>query len=520
MSSQMLVADIGTQSLRVTIVDESGEFIKFAQKKYEEPYFSLKDGWAEQNADYYMDILSSLTLGMVKEDPAVFDGVTGMVVVDFRDSTVLLDEDKRPIRPCILWLDQRVTRIPGMKYLRGYEKLLFSAIGMTDTVKFNAERTPSHWYMKNEPENWNRMRYYAPLGAYFNYQITGNLVLSPADCIGHYPINFKKGTWLPKIHPKINVFGIPLDKLPPLVPLASVIGTVTKEFSEKSGIPEGLPLYASGSDKCCETYGNGATQPDIASISLGTACSIDVVDGKYSEPERFLPSYPAPYKGAYDLEVQIYRGFWMIKWYLDNFGCNDIAEAEKEGICVEEYINRKVSEISPGSDGLVLQPYWGPGLKRPNAKGSIVGFSGVHSRYHLFRAIYEGLAFALREGLDAIVKKTHRVPDKIVVSGGGSKSKIMLQILADVFGITVYPTLNPESSTLGGAMSGFLATGVYKTPEEASKAMVKWDEPIQPIKENHEMYNRLYKTVYVRMYPSLAKIYANCKDFFLTNNNE
>lgn len=519
MNHNLLVVDIGTQSLKASIVSSEGEILLFEQIKYEKPYLSPKDGYAEQSADYYMDELSLATNRLFDKSPELMNSIQGMTIVDFRDSSVILDENGKPIRDSILWLDQRITRLKG-KNLKLWEKLLFGIIGMNDTVKYNSERTASFWLMKYEKENWEKMRTYAPLGAYFTQCVTGNLVVSSADCVGHFPIDFKKGKWFFSGHPKYDVFGIPRKALPKLSPVGSVLGKVSPEFSKRSKIPAGIPLYASGSDKACETFGNGCIGKNQASISLGTACTIDVVDQKYSEPETFLPSYQAPYPGSFDLEIQIYRGLWMVTWFLDQFGYEDKVEAQKRNISIEDYLEEKIATIHPGSDGLVLQPYWGPGLKRPNAKGSIVGFSAVHTRYHLYRAILEGIAFALREGLDEIRKKTRTDIDYIVVSGGGSKNRTMLQILADVFGIEVRQSTIVESSTLGGAMSVLLADGTFSSPEKAVEALVKKGETIKPRKGAHKVYDDLYHNVYLKMYPSLKDVYRDIKDFYIDNVGE
>lgn len=515
MNHYILVVDIGTQSLRASIIDAKGNTLCFSKQKYSEPFFSPKKGYAEQNVDYYMDRLCDATNEIDKENHNIMSMVEGMVMVTFRDSSVILDENMKPIRPSILWLDQRVTRNDKMDYLKGYEKALFTLIGMKDTVKYNAERTPSYWLKENEKENWAKMKYYVPVGAYFNYVVTGKLVASTADCAGHYPFDFKNGRWFSKMHPKSDVFSIPREALPELVNVGSLIGYVTEDFAKRSSVPVDIPLVASGSDKACETLGNGCIENDMASISLGTACTIDIVNHKYKEPETFLPSYQAPYQGAYDLEVQIYRGLWMIRWFLENFGENDLAESERQGIPVEEYLNRKIAEIPAGSDGLVLQPYWGPGLKRPNAKGSIVGFSGVHTRFHLYRAIYEGIGFALREGMESIIKRTHKKPKYIVLSGGGSKSVVFCHIIADIFNIPCYRSTTTESSSKGAAISGFLYLKVFDSPEDAIKKMVKSGEAVLPNPRNNEVYDALYKKVYRKMYPSLKNVYDSCKNFYL-----
>ena len=520
MSKKILVVDIGTQSLRASIVDSDKGIVHHVQKKYEPPYFSVKKDYAEQEPNFYLETLSKATKELKEQDAESFSSLSSMVVVAFRDTSVILDADKKPIRPAILWLDQRTAKLKNLYNLKWYEKVLFRLLGMHDTVKYNSMRTPSFWIMENEPENWKRMRYYVPLTAYFNYRMTDNLAVSSADCIGHYPVNFKKGIWFPSWHPKVNVFGIPMESLPPLVKPGETIGKVTAEFSRHSGIPEGLPLLASGSDKSCETFGNGAIDPSVASISLGTACSIDVVSEKYKEPEMFLPSYGTPYPGAFDYEIQVYRGLWMLRWFSEQFGETDLLEAKREGLPVETFLDRKIASILPGSDGLVLQPYWGPGLKRPNARGSIIGFSGAHTRFHLYRAIIEGIGFALREGLDEIVRKTHRMPDHIVVSGGGSRSSLYMQILADIFGLEVRQAENPEMTTIGAAMSAFLAEGVFKTPKEATERFSKTGSIVRPIPKNHEIYDLLYKKVYRHIYPSLKDVYKNCKDFYLLVNKE
>ena len=520
MSKKVLVIDMGTQSLRASLVDSDRGILCHVQKKYDPPYFSVKKDYAEQEPDFYLRTLAEATKELRQSNEKEFLEAEGVVVVAFRDTSVILDADRRPIRPAILWLDQRTAKLKNLYNLKWYEKALFHAIGMYDTVKYNSMRTPSFWIQENEPENWKKMRYYVPLTAYFNFRMTGRLVVSSADCIGHYPVNFKKGTWFPAWHPKVDVFGIPMEALPPLVKPGTVIGTITEEFSKLSGIPTGLPLYASGSDKACETFGNGAIDSTVGSISLGTACTIDVVNDKYKEPETFLPSYGTPYPGGFDYEVQIYRGLWMVRWFSEQFGETDLVEARREGLSVEKFLDQKIASILPGSDGLVLQPYWGPGLKRPNARGSIIGFSGAHTRFHLYRAIVEGIGFALREGLDEIVKKTHRVPDYLVVSGGGSQSSLYMQILSDIFGMEVRQAENTEMTTIGAAMSAFLAQGVFSSPKKATERFSKTTNVYFPNPKNHRIYDLLYKKVYLNLYPSLKDIYKDCKDFYLLVNKE
>lgn len=520
MGNTVLTIDVGTQSLRASIFDTNGDVLAFEQIKYDQPYFSSERGYCEQNADFYLDVLCQATTKIYNKSPELLNNISAISVATFRDSAVILDSEYKPIRPAILWLDQRVVRNPKLKGYSAFYKLVFKLIGMTDAIKYNFERSPSNWIKVYEPQNWKKMKYFAPIPAYLNYKMTGNFVISNSECIGHFPLNCKKGVYFPKNHFKYTTFGMTPESMPKLVKVGSVIGQITEDFSNRSHIPSGVKMYSSGTDKACEVFGDGAIKKNVAAISLGTACTIDVVDSKYKEPEAFLPSYPAPYPNAWAQELQVYRGLWMINWFTENFGQIDKAEADKKGVSLEEHLNEEISKIHAGSDGLVLQPYWGPGLLRPNGKGTIVGFSGVHNRFHLYRAMIEGIAFELKHGLNEIYAKTKTKVDYIVLSGGGSASDVFCQIFADVFGIKCYRSKNKETTSLGCAMSCFLSMGDFKNPQDAIDKMCHKDDEFLPNNKNHMTYNKLYNAVYRHIYPSMKQIYENCKNFYLDEKGE
>ena len=189
-------------------------------------------------------------------------------------------------------------------------------------------------------------------------------------------------------------------------------------------------------------------------------------------------------------------------------------EAEIKDIPVEEILDSKILNIEPGSNGLVLQPYWGPGLKRPNAKGVIIGFSDYHTKMHVYRAIIEGICYALKEGLETIRKRNRlKSVDYIVVSGGGSKNEIICQIVANIFNLKVKRTETFESSSLGAAMAGFLSLGYFSSPEEAKESMVKYSQEFEPEEEAVKKYDYLYKKVYKKIYPKLNRTYSHLKEY-------
>ena len=513
MGKEVLVFDIGTQSIRAAIFDKSGNELESTNETYKVPFLSPKKGDCEQDVNFYVDKIAQLSNILKEKNSKVFESISGVVIVDIRDSSVILDENKKPIRNAILWLDEKRVQLNG-KNFSFFEKLIFKLIGKWTTVVKNSERTPCQWLKVYEKENYDKMKYYIPLGAYFNYKLTDNLVVSSADCIGHFPVNFKTGKYNFKLHPMNSVFGIPPSALVPLVEPGSIIGKITKEFALKSGIKEGIPLFASGSDKANETLGNGSISANTCSISLGTACTVDVCYSKYKEAYKFLPSYKAPYNGDYHLELQVYSGFWLVSWFIKEFVSDEERlDAKKENISIEEFLNRKMDLIPPGNDGLVLQPYWYPALELPDAKGMISGFSFEHNKYNIYRAIIEGIAYCLKAGLSQIVKKTHKKIETIFISGGGAKSDIICQLFADVFNIKVKTNEAKDVASLGGAISGFLAMKEYPSPKEAVRNMVRYNKEFIPNLERHERYNYVYKNIYLKMYKKSKKLSLKAKSF-------
>ncbi|MGI6644683.1 MAG: FGGY-family carbohydrate kinase [Bacilli bacterium] len=503
-----MTIDFGTQSVRTMIFDTKGNILSFEQEKYDQPYFSLERNWAEQDPYYYWEKMKLTTQRTAQKRPELMQNVVGLTLTCFRDSPVILDENYKPLRPAILWLDQR--RVKKLKPQPFWKNLIFGAIGMSSVVYYNRLKTPSYWIEENEPELWKKTRYYVNISTFFNYLLTGELADSPGNQTGHYPINFKKQTWYKENSLK-NIFNVSPEKLCRIVRQGDVIGKISKEVSEETGIPEGLELISTGSDKGCESIGTGCINPDFASISYGTASTVEVTNKKYCEPQTFLPAYAAPIRDLFQSEVQIYRGYWMVSWFLEEFGSSEKLEAELLKLSAEEVLNQKISKISPGSDGLVLQPYWGQGLKRPEVRGAIVGFSDAHTRLHIYRAIIEGVAYALREGLEGIEKRQRHKVKTIRVSGGGSKSDLICQITADIFNVPVQRVQTYETASLGGAMALFLSKGIFKDIEEATENMVHVKDEFIPDPEANEKYEYLYNKVYVNLYPTLKKTYKRTR---------
>ena len=507
----VLTIDFGTQSLRTALINKQGEIEAIVKRKYDPPYFSKEKGYAEQDPDFYYDNLVVCLKELAKDNKDKLDRIKGSTIATFRDSSVQLDEDNKPVRSSILWLDQRMAK--GSEHYPTLYKTIFRLVGMGETIKLNRSRTMAHWIKENEPENWAKTRKYVNISTYLSYKLTNQLADSAASLTGHYPIDFKHRKWYGEKALKGVIFGIPKSMLFDLKQPGEVIGEFSREICKLTGLPQGIRLYASGSDKACETIGLGALDKSVGAISYGTASTIEVSNQKYHEPEPFLPAYPAAVPNWYNMEVQVYRGYWMLSWFTKNFASELIDESRIQSMAVEEILNQRLANIPPGSDGLVLQPYWGPGLRRPLAKGGVIGFSDIHTREHLYRAIIEGIAYALREGLESIEKSQKHKVKELRISGGGSQSDAICQITADIFNLPVSRVQTYETTSLGAAIATFVAIGEYKNVEEAMAAMSHKTDTFIPNKDAAAQYEDLYRKVYLKMYPQLKGVYRDINRF-------
>ncbi len=501
-----LTFDFGTQSVRACVYDTNGECLALETKKYDPAYHSPKPGYAEMDPAYYFDCLCECTNKLAKAHPELLSRIQGIELDCFRDSAVILDKDHNVIRPMILWLDSRMAECK--EPLPFVARTLFALVHKSDVISLNRKRTMSNWIKENEPENYAKIDKYVSISTYFVYRLTGELKDSPSDFTGHYPLDYKKKQWYakPDTHLQGQIFSLKREQLVELVDTQGVLGKISEEGAKLTGIPAGIPVFAGGSDKSCETLGSGVIDQNLAAVSLGTACTIETVTAKYKGPQPFLPAYPSVQKDVYNMDVQIYRGFWMINWFLKEFGAYNIDDLITTEVAPEEY-NKKLFDIPAGSNGLLVQPYWGSPLEHPEVKGAMVGFSDYTTKVHVYKAIIEGIGYELRVAKENFEKALGHKFEAIRVSGGGARSDEVCQILADLFGVRVEKLQTVETSSLGAAMGVFLSLGVYPDAKEAAKAMVRVSKTFEPNKANTEIYDKLYENAYKGLYKNLKKTY-------------
>ena len=507
----ILAIDNGTQSLKAIVFDGTGALLAKEQVGFE-PYFSKQPGWAEQDPEVFWNALCQACQALWKQKGRLKERIAGVTLTTQRGTVINVDQKGDPLRPAILWLDQRKTH--GLPFMGGPWGFFFKLARLDETIAYFQAEAEANWIHAYQPDLWGNTHKYLLLSGFLTHRLTGNFVDSIGCQVGYVPFDYRHMRWAPSWDWKWRCLPIKREMLPELVPPGQVLGTITSAASLESGIPKDLPLIAAAADKACEVIGSGSLDSSVGCLSYGTTATINVTHKKYIEPIPLLPAYPSAVPGYYTVEVQVFRGYWMVNWFKEEFGHPERREARKTGLTPETLFENLLSDIPPCSMGLVLQPYWTPGLKSPGpeAKGAIIGFGDIHTRAHLYRAIIEGLAYAMREGKERIEKRSRTSVNSLRVSGGGSQSHNALQLTADVFGL---PTGKPdvyETSALGAAIDAAVGLGFHDNFVSAVKAMTRVGEVFEPDPKTHQMYDALYHEVYKKMYKHLKPLYQRIRE--------
>lgn len=507
----LLAIDHGTQSVRALVFDLRGNLLAKSRVLIED-YDTPSPGWAEKDPREFWKAVCQACQELWQIPGVSRESIAGVALTTQRSTVINVDKQGNPLRPAIVWLDQR--RTSGLEPVRGFWGTAFALAGMTETVAYLQSEAEANWIRTHQPEIWRQTHKYLFLSGYLTYLLTGNFVDSVGSQVGYVPFDYRRLQWAHSSDWKWQA--VPMDPaiLPDLVPPTGVLGSITRSASEATGIPEGLPLIAAAADKACEVIGAGCLDPHIACLSYGTTATINTTHRRYIEIIPLIPPYPSAVPGAYSLELQIYRGYWMVSWFKREFAQNEQRLAEERGVEVEALFDDLVNSVPPGSLGLMLQPFWSPGLKvpGPEAKGAIIGFGDIHTRAHLYRSILEGVAYALREGAERTSRRSGVPITEIRVAGGGSQSNAAIQLTADIFGL---PATRPhvyEASGLGATMDAAVGLKLHPDFETAVQEMTHPGHLFEPNPVHHHVYDELYQRVYRKMYERLKPLYEEIRE--------
>jgi sugar (pentulose or hexulose) kinase len=496
--------DSGTQSVRAVLFDRAGSVVALASAPHE-PYFSLKPGWAEQSPDDYWAKLCQVTNALMKEITIDPNEITGLGITTQRGTFVPVDREGNALRAAIIWLDERLNEHP--QPLSRVIRAAVALLGQSSAIEYVRKHSKFQWIKDNEPEAYRKTYKFMQISGWFVKKLTGEFKDSVGMVTGLWPMDYKNLTWHP-LKLAHRAFGLEPEHMVDIFPPDQVLGHVTPSASALTSLPIGLPVVVGAGDKQSELLGAGGIEPGTGVISYGTATCMEIFTRKYvyDKDLKFF-TWPAALPNAWDIELMIHRGFWMVSWFKEEFGHREAVEAEKRGIPPEVVLDERIRGIPPGSMGLMLQPYWSPLVDDKFAKGSIIGFGDVHTRAHIYRAILEGLGYELRRLYELYHRKTGVTLREIRVGGGGSKSDVAVQIAADIFNLPVFRMATHEICALGAAIDAAVGTGMFPSFEEAVASMVKKDRVFDPVPANHRVYDDLYRDVYLKTYGTLEPFY-------------
>ena len=501
----ILAIDFGTQSVRSLAYTKTGACVAKFQIPITE-YQHPEPGWAEHDVEGFWVLLAESCQGLWREGVAP-DDIAAVVVTTQRATVINLDEAGHPLRPAIIWTDQR--RAPLRNRLPWYWRMLFALLRIRPVVdNFEAE-AEANWLERHQPEILARTAHYLLLSGYLNYRLSGQFTDSVGSQVGYLPFDFKKQDWCAAADWKWHSVAIKRYMLPSLAAVGEMIGATTPAAADATGLPAGIPVIAGAADKACEVLGVGALEAGVASVSCGTTATINTTRPGYVEVVPFMPAYPAALPAHFNTEIQVFRGFWMVTWFLEQFGESERRRAQERDIAPEVLLDELLRQTEPGAGGLVLQPFWNPvlGETGPEGRGSIVGFKDFHTRAHLYRALIEGLAFALRAGKERIESRTKTPITRIRLSGGGAQSDQVAQILADVLNLPVERFEDCEASGRGAAMIGAAALDWFPSIGDAGGAMLDQSESLHPDLPAVARYEALYQNTYRPLYGRLKSLF-------------
>lgn len=500
----VLVLDCGTQSIRAIVYDGLGHLLGVTKVKY--PKYKMTDeGYIEMHPDIFWESAVSVIKKFWDVYPHIMENVTALTLASQRSTSVFVDQAGKPLRNAISWMDTRKT---DENYkLSKAQKKAYKLMKVWDIVDTYNRGCPYHWVKKHEPEIIEKLHKLLFLSTYLNFKMTGEF----KDCItsapGYIPFSTKRLDWAKKTDIEGRIFHVEKEHLFTLVEPGELIGYLTDTCADLFNLPAGLPVIAAGSDKACETLGVGCFDTSTVSVSLASMVTVQTTTDHYLPLYTYGTVFPAALKNKYTPELGICRGFWLVSWFIDEFAELEKNEATESDVSIERLLNEKLDKVPPGSDGLLMQPYWMSDVRHPGASGTLIGLNDKHTRIHFYRALVEGLGYSIKEGLKSIELKTHKNIEKVGLSGGGAQSDILCQLLANIFNKPVYVVQSHETSALGAAVLGYVYLETYKTVESAVEAMVRISKTFEPERETAKQYEKLFHSVYKLTYKRLQPVY-------------
>ena len=457
--------DGGTQSAKVSIYNLTGQLVCSASQALK-PLTMPAPNIAEHPADDVWDAIANACQQAMQQFPHQPEQIMAVGLCTIRCCQAALDAEGNLVTPMLSWMDKRMGEV---------------------------------YHGSDE-----RVRYLTSSSGYITYRLTGERKDTAANYEGMWPLD--KNTWRWSENPALLAqYNIQTEQLFELVMPAQMLGTVTEQAAQRTGLPTGLPVIATANDKAVEALGAGLPkQTQTALISLGTYIGGMVYGDEYqATPQHFFSNLACiPQHYLYE-SAGVRQGMGAVSWYRHLLGQGIVDEARALACSPEQLLNQEAAQIPAGCDGLITLADWLAPNQQPHKRGVMLGFHIGHRRAHLYRSLLEAIAITMKNHLDAMCAELGFIADnpleQLIISGGGANSDVFMQIFADVFNLPVHRNQVNDAAGLGAAICAAVAVNAYDSFDSATQAMVRRADSFVPIKQNVVLYQRLNQEVFQQL---------------------
>jgi len=445
--------DNGSQSAKVTIFDAVGHAVSEGRQPLRPNHMPAPGVVEHPDDDLWTSIGQACRTAMDGFAGDVTE-IVGVGLCTIRFCRALLLRDGSLAQPMLSWMDTRVA-------------------------------------MPHRQDDDDRFGWVTSSSGYITHRMTGEFRDSAANYQGMWPIDTDTWRWTDDPD-RLRACGIDRDQLFELVLPGDVLGQVTADAAAATGLPVGLPVVATANDKAVEALGSGLRDPGTLLVSLGTyIAGMTIGERNATGASRFWTNFGCiPHRYLYESEG-IRRGMWTVSWYRDLLGAHGQAVADAAGLTVEEHLERGAEQVPVGSEGLLTTLDWLAPGDAPFRRGSMLGFDGRHGRHHIYRSVLEGIAMTMRQRTTAMTAELDQHVDRLVLSGGGAGSDLMVRIFADVFDLPVARPRVSNAAGLGAAMCVAVGLGEYPDFDTTVEAMVQPGTPVDPNEAAHHRYREI-----------------------------
>jgi xylulokinase len=489
MPTYLIGIDVSTTATKALLIDASGEVVSAASTPY--AFETPRPLWAEQDASLFWEGTVNSLCTLLQQTGVPAGQIAAVGLTGQMHGLTLLDAEGAPLRPTILWNDGRTAaECDEIRSVLGREHLI-EICGNDALTGFTAPKFL--WVRKNEPQIYARARHALLPKDYVRYKLTGGFATDCADGAGTILFDLKTRTWSAEI---LDALQIPREWLPQVCEGPQVTGTITAQAAALTGLLEGTPVAAGGGDQAAQAVGVGAVRPGIAALTLGTSGVVFATTPQaFIEPQGRLHAFCHAVPGRWHLMGVMLSAAGSLRWYRDTLAPGQDFDA----------LLAPAADIPAGCEGLLFLPYL-TGERTPHpdplARGAFVGLTLRHTQAHLTRAVLEGVAFGLRDSFELMRSAGLTSIEQVRISGGGAKSPLWRQILANVLGAELVTVNTSEGAAYGAALLAGVGAGVWPDVDAACAAGVRVTGSTCPQPGGPEGYAQPYG-LYRQLYPAL-----------------